>query len=260
MDQYSRLHGASSSTTTTTMSSMLASDPSSIDSVQHSGAPPAYTRFDTPSTSWAASERQSPTSSSLSTKGPSKSSLGRPASSSSPYHQSGTGSNNYPRESKTDPRHTERFPRANNSRGRAAPDFSVSGPGNSLSEKAPYVHATQTHPSLSYEQQHNIRGSSRGRSGSASLAARPHYPPTSSHGDEASGCACFTSLPPKVRLWLSFGAWIATSIGFIIAIAFYKTEVFTALDNLSLWLVNEGYNGYAYMFGLIVLTTIRKYF
>ncbi|PVF98058.1 hypothetical protein CPB86DRAFT_815069 [Serendipita vermifera] len=240
------------------MSSMLASDPSSIDSDHHSGAPPAYTRFDTPSTSWAASERQSPT---LSTKGPSKSSLGRPSSSSStPYYQSGTGSNNYYQESKTDPRHSERSSRAHYARGRAAPDFSVSGPGKPLSEKAPQHHATQTqHPSSSYGRQHNIRGSSRGRSGSAASLARPHYPPTSSHGDEASGCACFSGLPPKVRLWLSFGAWIATSLGFIIAIAFYKTEVFTALDNLSLWLVNEGYNGYAYMFGLIVLTTVPPF-
>jgi len=74
-----------------------------------------------------------------------------------------------------------------------------------------------------------------------------------------SMCGFFLRLPPKVRLWLSFGAWIATTIGVLLAIAFWKTEVFTALDNLSLWLVDEEFNGYLIMFSLIVLTTIRTY-
>ena len=131
--------------------------------------------------------------------------------------------------------------------------------GETLSEKTPQRLATPQ--SLSRQNHQYAQGSRRGRSTSASLARSPHYPPpTSSRVDEEAGaCGCFQDLPPRVRIWLSFGAWIATSLGFILAVACYKTEVFTALDNLSLWLVAEGYTGYAYMFSLIVLTTVRTY-
>lgn len=62
---------------------------------------------------------------------------------------------------------------------------------------------------------------------------RAHYPPRSSQENQSSlgciDCGWFTRLPPKFRLWLSFGAWIATSVGFLLAVAFWKTEVFTGM-------------------------------
>ena len=60
-------------------------------------------------------------------------------------------------------------------------------------------------------------------------------------------------------MWFSFGTWGATSIGFILAIAFWKKEVFTGLDNLSHWLATGGFKGYAIIFFLIFVTTIRKW-
>lgn len=99
----------------------------------------------------------------------------------------------------------------------------------------------------------------------ASPAARARYPPpptASRDGEEDAEIGgiygLFLRLPPKVRLWLSFGAWIATTVGVFLAVAFWRTEVFTGLDNLSLWLVKEGFTGYLIMFSLIVLTTVRK--
>ena len=89
-----------------------------------------------------------------------------------------------------------------------------------------------------------------------------HYPPQSREPCEDSGClGCgwFSNLSPRARLWLSFGAWGATSIGFILAIAFWKKEVFTGLDNLSHWLATGGFKGYAIIFFLIFVTTIREW-
>lgn len=99
---------------------------------------------------------------------------------------------------------------------------------------------------------------------------RPRYPPAPTTPREGGGgdegaeiggaCGLFLRLPPKVRLWLSFGAWIATTVGVFVAVAFWRTEVFTGLDNLSLWLVKEGFKGHLIMFSLIVLTTVRTCF
>ena len=89
-----------------------------------------------------------------------------------------------------------------------------------------------------------------------------HYPPQSREPCEDSGClGCgrLSNLSPRARLWLSFGAWGATSIGFILAIAFWKKEVFTGLDNLSHWLATGGFKGYAIIFLLILVTTIREW-
>ncbi|KAF7981630.1 hypothetical protein HWV62_18420 [Athelia sp. TMB] len=46
-----------------------------------------------------------------------------------------------------------------------------------------------------------------------------------------------------------------TTFGFLVAIAFWKKEVFEGLDNLSLWLRVDEQFGYAVLFGLIFLTT-----
>ncbi len=88
-----------------------------------------------------------------------------------------------------------------------------------------------------------------------------HYPPQSREPCEGAaclGCGWFSNLSPRARVWLSFGAWGATSIGFILAIAFWKKEVFTGLDNLSHWLATGGFRGYAIIFFLIFVTTIRE--
>lgn len=107
-----------------------------------------------------------------------------------------------------------------------------------------------------------IATSSCGHSGTQRPHAPVHYPPQSREPCEDSGClSCgwFSNLSPRARLWLSFGAWGATSIGFILAIAFWKKDVFTGLDNLSHWLAAQGFNGYAIIFFLIFVTTIRKW-
>jgi len=100
------------------------------------------------------------------------------------------------------------------------------------------------------------------QSGTLRSQAPVRYPPQSHEPCEDSGClSCgwFSNLSPRARLWLSFGAWGATSIGFILAIAFWKKEVFTGLDNLSHWLATEGYKGYTIIFFLIFVTTIREW-
>lgn len=67
--------------------------------------------------------------------------------------------------------------------------------------------------------------------------------------------------PRKIRLWsivrpwLPVLAYISTSLGFVIAIAFWKTHVFQALDNLSSWLKADKNFGYGVLFFLIFITT-----
>lgn len=67
--------------------------------------------------------------------------------------------------------------------------------------------------------------------------------------------------PRGLRIWNLFKQWLpilaygATSLGFILAIAFWKTEVLDGLDHLSHWLRNDKYFGYAVLFCLIFITT-----
>lgn len=67
--------------------------------------------------------------------------------------------------------------------------------------------------------------------------------------------------PRSLRVWNLFKQWSpvlaygATSLGFLLAIAFWKTEVFDGLDQLSHWLRNDEYFGYAVLFCLIFITT-----
>lgn len=64
-----------------------------------------------------------------------------------------------------------------------------------------------------------------------------------------------------LRVWNLFKQWLpilaygATSLGFILAIAFWKTEVLDGLDHLSYWLRNDEHFGYAVLFCLIFITT-----
>jgi hypothetical protein len=209
-----------------------------------SGAPPAYARYDYASSSRTSSGRD--LLASISTKVHPK-----PID----YYYSSSNNNNASTSAAMGGRSASKYTKSNSrdqrtSGSRSAPDYSGSIAGEWLSEKDPYGQATQI--------SHASPRSPCGRTPTTSLS-RSYYPPTASRDEATSPCDCFNSLPPKVKLWLSFGAWIATSVGFLLAVAFWKTEVFTGLDNLSGWLVEEGYTGYAYMFALIVLTTIRKY-
>ncbi|KAI0069021.1 hypothetical protein BV25DRAFT_1769274, partial [Artomyces pyxidatus] len=58
-----------------------------------------------------------------------------------------------------------------------------------------------------------------------------------------------------LRPWIPLLLYLSSSLGFLIAIAFWKTEVFQGLDNLSGWLKEDEYFGYAVLFFLIFLTT-----
>jgi len=62
-----------------------------------------------------------------------------------------------------------------------------------------------------------------------------------------------------LRLYAPLLVYIISSLGFVVAIAFWRTEVFTALDELSFWLRKDLLFGYAYMFGLIFLTTFPPF-
>ncbi|KAI0303152.1 hypothetical protein BC826DRAFT_333537 [Russula brevipes] len=67
--------------------------------------------------------------------------------------------------------------------------------------------------------------------------------------------------PRKIRLlsilkpWIPVLAYLSTSLGFLIAIAFWKTQVFQGLDDLSSWLKADKNFGYGVLFFLIFITT-----
>lgn len=84
--------------------------------------------------------------------------------------------------------------------------------------------------------------------------------PVSSHCARPSHPSRYVR-PRSLRIWNLFKQWSpvlaygATSLGFLLAIAFWKTEVFGGLDQLSHWLRNDEYFGYAVLFCLIFITT-----
>ncbi|KAI9466766.1 hypothetical protein BJY52DRAFT_18689 [Lactarius psammicola] len=67
--------------------------------------------------------------------------------------------------------------------------------------------------------------------------------------------------PRKIRLWSIIKPWIpvlaylSTSLGFLVALAFWKAQVFQGLDNLSSWLKADKTFGYGVLFFLIFITT-----
>jgi len=58
-----------------------------------------------------------------------------------------------------------------------------------------------------------------------------------------------------IKPWIPIILYGLTSIGFLVAIAFWKNEVFQGLDELSLWLRMDRQFGYAVLFALIFITT-----
>ncbi|KZT62372.1 hypothetical protein CALCODRAFT_410385, partial [Calocera cornea HHB12733] len=60
-----------------------------------------------------------------------------------------------------------------------------------------------------------------------------------------------------LRPWSLAALWVLTTLGFLVAIAFWKKEVFSAgLDNLAIWLRAQGFLGYFILYTLIFITTI----
>ncbi|KAJ6629156.1 hypothetical protein B0H10DRAFT_1988143 [Mycena sp. CBHHK59/15] len=59
----------------------------------------------------------------------------------------------------------------------------------------------------------------------------------------------------RLRPWLPLIMYALSSLVFVVAIAFFKTQVFTFLDDLSVWLRTDEQFGYAVLFVLIFLTT-----
>ncbi|KAH8113365.1 hypothetical protein DFH11DRAFT_1689520 [Phellopilus nigrolimitatus] len=66
-------------------------------------------------------------------------------------------------------------------------------------------------------------------------------------------------LAERLRPWIPVLLYAATTLGFVLAIAFWKEEVFSNLDDLARWLRAEGETGYAVMFFLIFLTCIPPF-
>lgn len=58
-----------------------------------------------------------------------------------------------------------------------------------------------------------------------------------------------------IKPWIPLILYGITSLGFLVAIAFWKNEVFQGLDELSHWLRIDEQFGYAVLFALIFLTT-----
>ncbi|KAF7355171.1 hypothetical protein MSAN_01432800 [Mycena sanguinolenta] len=58
-----------------------------------------------------------------------------------------------------------------------------------------------------------------------------------------------------LRPWLPLIVYAISSLILVVAIAFFKTQVFTFLDDLSLWLRADEHFGYAVLFVLIFITT-----
>ncbi|KAF8322018.1 hypothetical protein DL93DRAFT_2028532, partial [Clavulina sp. PMI_390] len=58
-----------------------------------------------------------------------------------------------------------------------------------------------------------------------------------------------------VKPWLPMCTWFATTIGLIIAVAFWRKQVFTGLDDLSKYMKAEQFYGQAILFTLILITT-----
>ncbi|KAI1792892.1 hypothetical protein LXA43DRAFT_296200 [Ganoderma leucocontextum] len=70
------------------------------------------------------------------------------------------------------------------------------------------------------------------------------------------------TLPRSLRIanlikpWIPIILYIITTLGFLVAVSFWKVEVFQGLDDLSRWLKSDTYQGYAVIFALIFVTTI----
>ncbi|EJT97590.1 hypothetical protein DACRYDRAFT_58728 [Dacryopinax primogenitus] len=60
----------------------------------------------------------------------------------------------------------------------------------------------------------------------------------------------------RIKPWSLAALWVMTTLGFLIAIAFWKKQVFSGLDHLATWLRDHGILGYFLLYTLIFITTI----
>ncbi|KAJ7179831.1 hypothetical protein C8R43DRAFT_970642 [Mycena crocata] len=86
-------------------------------------------------------------------------------------------------------------------------------------------------------------------------ARYPGSPQRPAHPSAPSSPATHHHSPNLLRPWLPLILYALTSLVFVVAIAFFKTQVFTLLDDLSVWLRTDEQFGYAVLFVLIFLTT-----
>ncbi|KAI0340945.1 hypothetical protein BDW22DRAFT_1333771 [Trametopsis cervina] len=96
---------------------------------------------------------------------------------------------------------------------------------------------------------------------------RPHYPvspkflTTPSPYSSRSASSIAYTRPRGLRIvnllrpWTPVILYVLTSLSFVVAISFWKVEVFQALDDFSQWLKSDEYIGYATIFMLIFITT-----
>ncbi|THH05116.1 hypothetical protein EW145_g5031 [Phellinidium pouzarii] len=99
----------------------------------------------------------------------------------------------------------------------------------------------------------------------SSSQAPPPYSTVSSFSPASSSSYHYSSysssvrrmlLIERVRPWVPFLLYVATTLGFVLAIAFWREEVFGGLDDLAQWLREEEKTGYAVMFFMVFLTCI----
>ncbi|KAE8543487.1 hypothetical protein D1P53_000201 [Cryptococcus gattii VGV] len=79
------------------------------------------------------------------------------------------------------------------------------------------------------------------------------------NGDRESKLACLQCSSAeeggqlgKIMMW----AWVVTTVGFFLAIAFWRGELFRALDKMSHYLAGQGIYGHLTFYALIFITTI----
>jgi len=129
----------------------------------------------------------------------------------------------------------------------------------------PHWSAISSIPSSSSPAYHQSPISARvANSASAYSPSYSRYgPPSSSHFAYPTPSLHYEYvLPPRrVRLWTHLKPWLpllaylATSLGFLVAVGFWRSELFQGLDDLSNWLKEDTQFGYAVLFLLIFATT-----
>ncbi|KZT38976.1 hypothetical protein SISSUDRAFT_1046302 [Sistotremastrum suecicum HHB10207 ss-3] len=62
-------------------------------------------------------------------------------------------------------------------------------------------------------------------------------------------------IPERLRAWIPFLLWVLTTVGFLLAVTVWRTEVFQGLDDLAHTLRDRGAFGYSVLFLCIFLTT-----
>ncbi|KDQ64801.1 hypothetical protein JAAARDRAFT_28438 [Jaapia argillacea MUCL 33604] len=82
------------------------------------------------------------------------------------------------------------------------------------------------------------------------IPVRSSFAPTSSSYTRPRGLRIANLLKP----WIPLILYAITSLAVLVAIGFWKSEVFQGLDDLSHWLQTDEYYGYAVLFTLIFIT------